>query len=303
MVKYECSLCSKIFAHKGNYNKHLTCLKPCSKIIIPALNIIINTQTLSKIINLNECKYCSKSFSHKYNCIRHENDSCQEKIKINKKKEEEKEEEISLKEKNIKLEEKILELNMMLKEGINPISNNNSTNNTNNNSNNANSHNSQINNTHKNSHNTQNITINMYGKENLSHISDKKYIYIMNKGFLSVPEYILMKYFSPDMPENSNVYSADIKSKYLMIYDGHKWNIKDKKDVIESMYGKNCEELLDKFIEFKDEAKIPVKVIDQFTGFIDASDEDEVKNDIKEDIKKILYNEREKAKNNKKVGK
>ena len=31
MVNYECNICAKNFNHKGNYEKHLKCAKPCKK--------------------------------------------------------------------------------------------------------------------------------------------------------------------------------------------------------------------------------------------------------------------------------
>jgi hypothetical protein len=285
MVNYTCERCNKTFNHKSNYDQHLNRLNPCTK-INNTLEIINNPPVF--------CEHCSKPFVNKYSKQRHEATVCFEKIKEQKLDEslDIHDELKEIKEKNRKLEEKLAELELMLKKGINPIVAQ-TTNNTNMNNNNIL--------THTNSHNVQNIVVNMYGKENLTHITDPKLIYIMDRGFMSVSAYILLKYFSDKMPENSNVYSSDIKSKYIMVYDGKRWNIKDKADVIEHMYSVNCEELQDKFYEFKEADRIPMKVMERFAKFINAYEEDHIKKEIKEDIKKILFNEREKSLKNKRI--
>ena len=242
-----CSKCHKEFTSAGNYAQHIRRKTPCVK------------DTSST------CLYCNKTFSDKYSKIRHETKTCKEK-KLDSKRLE------FLEEKNKKLEEKIIELEDMIKKGINPVSITN---------------------------NTQNIIINMHGKEDISHITEKNFIYIMNKGFMSMQEYIKMKYFSDDKPENSNVYNADMKSKYLMAYDGTKWIIREKKELIENMYGKNYDELEEKFCEFKYSNKIPPAIMEKFSRFIDKHEDDEVKTAIKEDIKRILFNERTKSLKNK----
>ena len=304
MVQYTCIKCSRIFNHKGKYEKHLTRKNSCEHKIIKVEQSLVKVEQLLQesavSLDSNQCCSCYKSFANKSSRIRHENTSkCFYKkiIEDEKIKEQKLEEPLDIhdelkeiKEKNRKLEEKLAELELMLKKGINPIVAQTTTNNNNNNIL-----------THTNSHNVQNIVVNMYGKENLTHITDPKLIYIMDRGFMSVSAYILLKYFSDKMPENSNVYSSDIKSKYIMVYDGKRWNIKDKADVIEHMYSVNCEELQDKFYEFKEADRIPMKVMERFAKFINAYEEDHIKKEIKEDIKKILFNEREKSLKNKRI--
>ena len=307
MVQYTCIKCSRIFNHKGKYEKHLTRKNSCEHKIIKVEHSLVKVEQLLQestvSLDSNQCCSCYKSFANKSSRIRHENTSkCFYKkiIEDEKIKEQKLDEPLDIhdelkeiKEKNRKLEEKLAELELMLKKGINPIVAQ-TTNNTN-----MNNNNNIL--THTNSHNVQNIVVNMYGKENLTHITDPKLIYIMDRGFMSVSAYILLKYFSDKMPENSNVYSSDIKSKYIMVYDGKRWNIKDKADVIEHMYSVNCEELQDKFYEFKEADRIPMKVMERFAKFINAYEEDHIKKEIKEDIKKILFNEREKSLKNKRI--
>ena len=105
----------------------------------------------------------------------------------------------------------------------------NSTNNSVNNSTN-NSNNNSTNNSHNNTTNVQNnYTVNMYGKENVSHITDAQLLKILNQGFKSVPAYISLKYFSDAMPENSNVCNTNINSPNILVFNGKKWLLIDYK--------------------------------------------------------------------------
>jgi hypothetical protein len=151
-----------------------------------------------------------------------------------------------------------------------------------------------------NSHNTvnNNITINVHGKENLSHITDKQYMHILNRGFKSMKEYVLKKYFSPDMPGNANVYNSDFKNRYLFVFDSaSKWVLKDKKDVLDSMYDANYEELHSKYIDLQEEYKLKTP---QFESFVKKYEDEIIKKTIYEDMKMVLFNERDKALKNKK---
>ena len=111
--QYECTLCSKQFSTKGNYLQHLQRLTSC------------------KTTNNNEkCNYCSKEFNNKYNRIRHENTVCHEKINktenalhktITKEMDKMKETNKILEDKNIKLEKKLVEFELMIKNGIHSL--------------------------------------------------------------------------------------------------------------------------------------------------------------------------------------
>jgi hypothetical protein len=100
------------------------------------------------------------------------------------------------------LEETIEDLKIMIKAGITPtvipITNN-------------------ITNNISNSFNTQ-VIVNMYGKEDTSHITGKKLEGILNKCFKSVLAYIGEKHFSKLHPENANICITDIKSNYILYY-------------------------------------------------------------------------------------
>ena len=270
MDKFICDSCFKVFSHKGHYNTHLRRLTKCG---ITSLPIAM------KEPNDLACSGCFKEFSNKYNRVKHERTtSCALKIE-------------NMQKENAKIKELeetarvVLEKNKALEEQLEKLK----TPTTNTTTTITNSHNT----TNTNSHNTNNVTINFYGKENLSHITDKQYIQIMNRGFMCLKEYIIKKYFSDDMPSNANVYNCDFKSKYLRVFDeASQWMLRDKKEVIESMYDKNCEELASKYIEMQNEIKLKNP---KFEKFMDECEDEEIRAAIHEDIKKTLFNERHKA--------
>ena len=111
-TQYECTLCCKQFSTKGNYLQHLQRLTPC------------------KTNNNEKCKYCNKEFNNKYNRVRHENTVCHEQITksentiqetIKNEMMEIKETNKILEDKNKKLEEKLVEFELMIKNGINSL--------------------------------------------------------------------------------------------------------------------------------------------------------------------------------------
>ena len=108
---------------------------------------------------------------------------------------------------------------------------------------------------------------------------------------MSVPTFIKMKHFNSDVPQNCNVYIADIKSKYALIYDGNKWNVTNKNKLLDEMYSENCDYLLDEYEEKQEE--LDELTLSKFKKFLDNKDTDETSNVVKENIKQMLYNEKD----------
>ena len=92
-----------------------------------------------------------------------------------------------------------------------------------------------INNNHNIINNNINITINPFGKEDMSHITDanyKKYMLDIFPGFVN---FITKIYYDEQMPSNHNVCIKNIKSNHGYFYDGEKWNIIDRDDLINNL--------------------------------------------------------------------
>ena len=260
MDKYTCQSCFKVFASNKTLNKHINKIKPCIK------------------DNGLNCAWCNSSFTNKYNRIRHETKTCPIKIRRdNEADEKQKREQLRIQ----SLEDKITQLENMIKSGITPQTTTNTNNCNNNNTNNSN--------------NRNNIIINNYGSEDMSHITEKILIGIFNQCFMSVPKLIELKHFNKEKPENSNVYISDIKSKYALIHVGDgEWNITDREKLLDEMYNNNCNYLADEFEERHDN-------LDDITSrkikrFLDEKDDDETTCMIKDKIKELLFNNKDHVK-------
>ena len=139
-----------------------------------------------------------------------------------------------------------------------------------------------------------NITIIAYNKTpDLSHLSNNDFLTIMQKGFNSVPRLIEAIYFNPVKPENHNVYIPNIKNNYVMVWNGSKWDLTSRDNIIDEMYDDNSNILIDKLEEFRNiKFKLKPSVLNKFKRFIEKKEEDEIKNKIKEEIKLVLYNKK-----------
>ena len=252
---HTCELCLKEFTTKQHLTRH------CSR---------------SNVCNLKtdyNCKWCNKSFFDASNKLRHERDACI--IKRNQDNIAKEQEKIRL------LELKLVELETIIKAGMNPI-NLTTGNNT-----------GEINTIIAGNHNTttNHITINKYGSEDISYITHKQFVAIFKKCHRSIPAFIMLKHFNKSAPENRNVYIADLKSKYALTYDGNRWNITDRNVLLDEMYSENKDYLKGKYeekIELLDD-----RTTSTFRRFLDSEDGSVWEKNVKENIKQMLFNERE----------
>ena len=101
----------------------------------------------------------------------------------------------------------------------------------------------------------------------------------------------MLKHFNKSAPENRNVYIADLKSKYALTYDGNRWNITDRNVLLDEMYSENKDYLKGKYEE-------KIELLDDITAtafrrFLDSEDGSVWEKNVKENIKQMLFNERE----------
>jgi transcription elongation factor Elf1 len=85
--------------------------------------------------------------------------------------------------------------------------------------------------------NTQsnNINLNSYGKEDLSHITDSFKSSLLKIPFGMIPKMIEAVHFNPGKPENNNITLPNKKEKTIKIFRGNKWIYRDKDDVINDL--------------------------------------------------------------------
>jgi len=138
--------------------------------------------------------------------------------------------------------------------------------------------------------NVDNVKLVKFGNENLSYISDDLFKSILGRGFKAVEELVDHSHFHPDHPENYNIYIANIRNDYVVIYDGKKWNINKKEDVFEDIIYAKSDFLCMKFKELINQ--MTETDIKKFRNFVDQRDEDATMNKIKGELKLQLYNNR-----------
>ena len=250
------------------------------------------------------CNYCFKTFSRSDSLNRHLDDRC--KVK----KESDNEKEVIFNRLIAKMEKQEKELknlkahNNKLENEIKSLKDNNIQNiNSNNNSNNRNIHNNTTNNTNTvNSNNTINNNVFQlvaFGQEDLTSISDKIYEQIIKKGFQSVPNFVRYVHFNKNKPENHNIYISNMRDNYVMVFDGNKWTLNNRNDILTQLIDDKKYCLIDKFDEIMDTLD-PI-AIRKFKRFLEQHDEDQIIKNMKKDLVLVLYNNKDMPENTRKI--
>ena len=91
----------------------------------------------------------------------------------------------------------------------------------------------------ENQQNNITININNYGKENLDYITDDYLSKLLKIPYGSVPKLIKHIHFNPAHPENHNIKITNKKLPYASVFNNDKWEVQDKKRVIEDMVDKS----------------------------------------------------------------
>ena len=95
-----------------------------------------------------------------------------------------------------------------------------------------------------------NIILNNYGKEDLSHITDKFKEQLIKIPYSMIPKMIEAVHFNDERPENKNISLTNKKDNLIKIFKDNKWVYQGKEETINSLVdGKYL--LLDSFYETK----------------------------------------------------
>lgn len=129
-----------------------------------------------------------------------------------------------------------------------------------------------------------------FGNENLSYMSDDVYKQILGRGLRAVQEFIEHSNFHPDHPENHNIYIANINDIYIVLFDGFKWSITDKDELMEDIIYLRSDYLIEKFSELKHE--MDPRDVAKFEKFMKRRDDDDVLRKIKGELTLQFYNNR-----------
>ena len=284
-VKYEIN--EKLNIPQNNTISHINTTKNTQNTTNIQKNNTKNTQNNTKKNKKYECSYCNKTFSRNDSLNRHLR-SCKEKKKddedkqnllnlvnlLNKQLEEQRDQMNKqleqLDKKDRQIEEIINKKDKQIDELIKKAGINIGTQNI-----------------------QQNINILAYKNTDISHLTDTDYLRCLKHSNFCIPHLIEKIHFNPKKPENHNIYISNLKNNYAMVYDGGKWNIKDRDESIQSLIDDKegiMEQKLEEWIENGN--KYP-EIMNKFNRYLEKKENNVVINKIKNEIKLLLFNNRD----------
>lgn len=225
-------------------------------------------KTRQNLENNYFCEYCNKKFTRKDSLTKHLNGRC--KLRDNEKEEMGKMVDLL----NKQLEDQKYQINELIKKS-------GTTNITLNQQNNV----------------SNNIKLLGYRNTDISHLSDKDFISCISHSNFCIPHLIKKIHFDPDKPENHNIYISNIKNNYAMIYDGDKWNLTNKDDLINEILEEKEIIIEEKLEEWLEKGKQYPEIMKKFTRYLEKKENDVVLDKIKDEVKLVLFNNRSLVKN------
>jgi len=280
-MEYKCNHCNKSYASYQSRCNHIRRYhKPVCKVDVNENEFHVNVSSIemSMLKNNNNLKYscskCKKSFKFRQGKWAHEK-ICKEKIL------EENNEIEEIKNKNIKMEKEIENLKTMLQKAlkIHPKTLN------------------KINNQLNNNGTINNITIIQLGHENLSDVlSEKQKKFILDRQAMSINHLVDLIHVSGKYKKFQNVYITNLQSTFAYKFDEklNKFIAVNKNELLTDIVDSRMYDIQKFYDDIYPE--LEPKKAEQIKKFIDrmGNEEDELKHIKKEEIKLILYNNREK---------
>jgi hypothetical protein len=296
MVNYECKLCcyeTKIkyqLNRHNNTNKHKNNVGELNKKDLETLtfcekelkkNFLKNKKELERNRKRTEkellgtqkelseiyCDFCGQTFKTRHIMLKHVRLNCKVKKEI-------------IKEDEIKeLKSQMEELKLQVK---------NSTNTTNNTT--TQSHNNSSINNSNNKIQQNTINLNIFGKEDLSMITDDIKKDLIQGPFKMMPKLLELIYFNDKYPENHTLKMVNKNKEIIKVHEKKGWKLKDKKDTVDYLLeDKNF--TVDSYYddneqEFSQRAK---KTYNNFRELFDSRDR-KLWNQIKREVDLLLWN-------------
>jgi hypothetical protein len=217
MVLYSCECCNYSSKIKTHYNRHLKTKKHLDNIENNVISMVMTqkdpqktqkdpqkTQSESTDEAKFFCDFCFVTFSSFAHKRRHELHRCKQNKHIA-------HTIINEKNKQIKKLEKTVD-KLIDKAG-----------------------NTTINNIKSTQNQQQNIKLNNYGSEDLSHITDFFKTNLLSLPHGMIPKMIEAVHFNNDKPENKNILLPNKKDNKMKVFSGDKWVYKDKNETLNDL--------------------------------------------------------------------
>ena len=222
-----------------------------------------------------KCQFCERVYSNRSNLNKHLK-KCKEKQKDDTVRESMEELVKLLNEKDKQLKEELGKKDKQIEELVKKAGLSTTNNNTNNITNNI----------------QNNIKLLNYKETDTSHLTENDYVRCLEHYNFCVPHLIRKIHFNPKKPENHNIYISNLKNSYVMVYMNNKWKVKNRDETISRVID-DKQIILEKKIQEWVESGIQYpKVMAKFSRYLEKREENDVINAIKEDIKLMLYNNR-----------
>ena len=141
--------------------------------------------------------------------------------------------------------------------------------------------------------NTQNIQLNSYGKEDMSHISEILKTELLKIPYAMIPKLIEAVHFNDTKPENKNIYLPNKKDNLIKIYKNNKWVYKDKDQTLNDLVDSKYNMLDDHYDSVEKTDLTPFIKMNylKFRKYYDEGDK-ELSEQIKKECDLILLNNR-----------
>jgi len=139
-----------------------------------------------------------------------------------------------------------------------------------------------------------NIILNNYGSEDLSHISKTLKTELLNIPYCAIPKMIEAIHFNNEKPENKNIMLPNKKENLVKVYEGNKWVYKNKNDTITDLVDSKYTIIDEHYEELNSENKVPAQIKTTFTKFRKFYDENdaEMVEKLKHECELVLLNNR-----------
>ena len=139
-----------------------------------------------------------------------------------------------------------------------------------------------------------NIILNNYGNEDISHITDKVKTTLLGIPYCAIPKMIEAIHFNDEKPENKNIMITNKKDNLVKVFEGDKWVYKNKNETITDLVDSKYTIIDEHYDELEQENKVNPHIkttFQKFRKFYDAKDAEMVEK-LRKECELVLLNNR-----------